>query len=321
MFRKLVTLFSLLITLLAQSTLLIAADKTNLQRIILLESKSDRISSNFSSHLRTNINLRTVGYDVVKIDVEQPEISFDAPLVVTIGEKALNKVLASNYNGSVLATLISPEQYNKAKKLNNKTQAKFISAIFHESSPIRQLLLFKEILPTGKRVGFLISAKEKESFDELKKFAYKVNLILEHEVVDSPQNLSKSLLRLINRSDAIIATNNPNIYNRSTIKSILLTLYRHNKFLIGSNKRFIKPGSVATTYTSLQHLLDEVVDEVNYFFKFNQKLHSAKYSQRFDIAFNKEVAHSLNLTVKENSHYIDAIQAAEISLGESAVYE
>jgi hypothetical protein len=297
-------------------------------QIILLESKSNKLVNTFSNHLRTAIHLNNPNIDVQRIAIEQPEIMLNTPLVIALGKEALEYLLNSDYQGHILTALIDVkefelliEQYQTQKRAQNQKQSqRHIGAVFHEASLIRQLLLFKEIKPTAKSVGLLISSDEKQYLNELRSIASKLNLRIESEVVNNTSDLSHDLVQLIHRSDAIIATSNSSIYNRSTIKSILLSLYRYNKFLIGSNKHFIRAGSVATTYTSTQQLLDELVNEVSYFFE-TQKLHPPHFSQDFLVAFNKDVAHSLNLSIKEEQYYIDAIKAGEINLGKKGVYE
>ncbi len=289
-------------------------------RILLLESKQNRTVSSFSNHLRTSIHLNNENFDVKKVDIEQPDLVLDTPLVITIGKEALQYAVDSKYQGFVLASLIDVKEFERIVETSKNQSIKQISAIYHQAPAVRQILLFKELNPSAKRVGLLITPDEQKQIEAIKPFAYKLNLLLEYEVVSNSSDLSKDLLKLINRSDAIIATPNDTIYNRSTIKSILLTLYRHNKYLIGSNRNFIRAGSVATTYTSMQQLLDELVFEVNYFFA-NQQLRDTHYCQGFMVAINKDVARSLNLTIKDDQHYVDAIQANEITLGEKEYYE
>lgn len=315
--------------------------------IVILEQQSDRLSHAFSTHLKDSLLSTNLNTNVRLVNAEQSSLlqkitgSFNSDsfndtgnaeipshveqaqqpeLLITSGQYALTRALVAGYNKPILAVLINSTDFRAIQKEYPKL-SKNVSAIFHQAPLIRQLLLFKEIYPNGKRVGLLLSPNEVHLIDQLKSIALKLDLVIEYEVINDNEELSKNLLKLIGRADAIIATKNNSIYNRSTIKSILLTLYRHNKFLIGADKNFIRPGSIATTYTSLQQLINEVVDTTQYFYNNNQQLPATHFSQRFDVIFNQEVARSLNINIKGNSHYTDLIQAIELNMGEVEVYE
>ncbi|PWK50076.1 ABC transporter substrate-binding protein [Pleionea mediterranea] len=321
--------------------------------IVILEQQSDRLSHAFSSHLKDSLVSTNLNVNVRLVNAEQssliqkimgssePQITTTTDkqnsanqfnnqngnkttkqpeLLITSGKYALTRALVAGYNKPILAVLINSTDFRAIQKKHPKL-SKNVSAIFHQAPLIRQLLLFKEIYPNGKRVGLLLSPHEVHLIDALKSIALKLDLVVEYEVINDNEELSKKLLKLISRSDAIIATKNNTIYNRSTIKSILLTLYRHNKFLIGADQNFIRPGSIATTYTSLQQLISEVIDTTQYFYNNNKKLPATHFSQRFDVVFNQEVARSLNINIKGNSHYTDLIQAIELNMGEVEIYE
>jgi hypothetical protein len=321
-----VRLVILTFTLLFHSVLSSAVPNTPPKtRILLLESKNNRAISAFSNHLRTTLYLNNPTMDIQRASIEQPELVLDTPLIITLGKEAMEQALKTNYKGHILAALVEAQEFHQIIKAYTTGQQKEdvtprISAIFHEASLVRQLLLFKELKPAAKRVGLLLSPDEQMIVENLKPVANHLDLLIENEIVNNPSDLSHDLVKLINRSEAIIATTNSRIYNRSTIKSILLSLYRYNKFLIGSNKNFIRAGSVATTYTSSQQLIEEMVTEINYFFN-HQKLKPAHYCHEFMVAINKDVAHSLNLSVKDEQYYIDAIKAGEITLGKLTIYE
>lgn len=285
---------------------------------ILLPRQASRIESSFANQLATNLKLLGDSYQVEVLDPDISKPIGNDALIITVGEDALTKAIRLYRKAPKLATLISPLEY---EFITTKQNSENVSAIFHQAPVMRQMLLFKELYPTGRRIGILLSPRERNKVDVLKNIAFKLNLILEYEIVTESDNLSKALLKVINRSDALIATNSRSIYNRSTIKSILLTLYRHNKFLLGADKNFIKPGSVATTYTSMQQLVDETTDIVNLFFQRNQTLPKPSFSKRFNVEFNKDVARSLNLEIKPDDHYTDVIQATELNFGSSEMYE
>ncbi|WP_144395014.1 ABC transporter substrate-binding protein [Pleionea sediminis] len=296
-----------------------SADNPSNSSVLIVEYGNSVISQTFATRLTKSIALPSQRYQVTRTTLDNSQLTLKAPLAIAVGKEALVFLLNSNYRGSVLATLLSASEYQKITKENPNPDIR-LSGVFHQAPLSRQILLFKEFYPSGKRIGILLTPNEEHLIKDIKDFTIKLNLILEYEIVRDEAELTLNLIKLIKRSDAIIATKNESIYNRSTIKTILLTLYRHNKFLIGADKSFVRAGSVATTYTSMQNLLDEVTGDIARFFE-NKQLPNTHYSDQFSVEFNEQVARSLNLNIRDNSHYVDVIQASEINLGDGKFYE
>lgn len=289
------------------------------ETVLIVDYENSKVSQLFADSLASGLVTPSQRFRVTRTTQDKTDLTTPASIAIAVGKEALMFLLSTNFDGFVLTSLIDPVSFNAIMQSHqNKTQK--TSAIFHEAPVLRQILLFKEISPAGKRVGMLFTPEESYRIDALKNLALKLNLIFEYEVVEDEEELTYHLIKLIKRSDAIIATKNSTIYNRSTIKSILLTLYRHNKFLIGADLSFIRAGSIATTHTTMQQLIDEVINDVGFFIKYKQ-LPESHFSGQFNVKFNEQVARSLNLTVRDESHYTDIIQAAEINFGDGEVNE
>lgn len=295
------------------------ATKAHADSVLIVDYSNSKVSQLFADNLASSLETPAQRFRVTRTTQDNTNLTTRASLAIAVGKEALLFLLSTNFEGFVLASLIDPVSFNAIMESHpNKSQK--TSAIFHEAPVLRQILLFKEISPAGKRVGMLFSPEESYRIEALKNLAIKLNLLFEYEIVENEEELTYDLIKLIKRSDAIIATKNSTIYNRSTIKSILLTLYRHNKFLIGADLSFIRAGSVATTHTTMQQLVNEVTNDVEFFLK-NKRLPESHFSGQFNVKFNEEVARSLNLTVRQESHYTDIIQAAEINFGDGEVNE
>ena len=92
--------------------------------------------------------------------------------------------------------------------------------------------------------------------------------------------------------DALLGLDDANIYNPTTIKSILLSSYARKQALIGPTAAFIKAGSLSSTYSdkddwlhSLQVLLQMPSDTWPHSF----------YPEEFKVRVNQQVARSLRI--------------------------
>ncbi len=285
----------------------------------------DKRSSTLTKLIQKSIQEKNLQHSINFSLLSKQQKIFNDALVITIGEKAFTQALKwSNHKEAsfdILSIFISSKKYPTLLKLKKETNTNQISAIFHDAPLLRQILLFKEILPTGKKIGLLIQSQEESMAKQLSEQAKDLNISLSYEVIDDISQLRRALLRLISSTDAIIAHENATIYNRNLIKSILLTLYRHKKFLIGSNKQFVKAGSIASTYVSPQQLIQDLIEEIGDYNMRNFTLFPPRFSKHFSIAFNEDIANSLNLPIINNKKVKNALQTIERYSGNTLSYE
>ncbi|MCO7227206.1 hypothetical protein [Pleionea sp. CnH1-48] len=287
--------------------------------VTLITDAKKKLTKSFAQYLKQKIDDSFPGSQVntIAFTEKRPRAS----LTITLGRDSLEAVLKKPREGeAILAALITHYEYRQLLSEYPTLKSIRLGAIFHDSPIIRQMLLYKEVQPKGQRIGLLITPEEKYLLNLLRPQATKQKLILEYEIVEDVSKLSRSLLRLLNKSDVIIATHNPQIYNRQTIKSILLSLYRNQKFLIGSNRQFVKAGSVASSYTTMSQLLSEITKELSYFNE-HQQLHAPFFTEDFAVSINYDVARSLNLSIKNDQQIANSIQRLELSIGADKLYE
>ncbi len=284
------------------------------QNIAIVSNPLHPQGKQFAEELSSKLKSQLPALNIQRVTFDSTDKINDAAVIVSIGQDSLSALYKKSNSTPVVATLLEPIMFENTEHL--KLGPKNI-AIFHQSPWLRQAILFKEIFPIGKSLGILIDKSELDLMPDLVAKSAKIGVLIEYEVVEEVENLSKSLLNLIDKKvDAVIATENSSIYNRSTIKGILLTLYRHNKFLIGANQKFIKAGSVASCYTTLAQLVDEtmlaIIEQLKGPDNADLKL---RPTRSFSVSVNRDVARSLNIILKSEQDYTDAIRVIEINLG------
>lgn len=97
-------------------------------------------------------------------------------------------------------------------------------------------------------------------------------------------------------SDIIIALPDPNIYNKSNIKNILLTSYKAKTPLIGYSEALSRAGALISVFTPAEYLGKQVVE----WFSQGQKKIAAE-PKYFKVKLNKTVALSLGSALKNES--------------------
>ena len=122
-----------------------------------------------------------------------------------------------------------------------------------------------------------------------KKFKTKVQFVS----VDDSKNLYKTLGN-VNSFDVLLAIPDSKIYNTQSMRTILLTTYRHDQSLIGFSKGMVKAGALATTTVDIADMAGETNRWLRLYLKTNE-LPKPNYSKKFNVYVNEYVAESLNI--------------------------
>lgn len=171
----------------------------------------------------------------------------------------------------------------------------WLTALYRDQPLQRQLDLAKLLNPQLRRVAILRSEKPlPQSAAELQR---RSGLSIA-EAAAQPGEWPKLLAQLMRNNDVLLGIDDASLYNGETIRSILLTAYRHGKGLIGPSRAFVTAGSLASCYTTpeqyLQQLLAMVAAAVD-----GHKLPQPQYPQYFRVAVNPQVAASLGLVIPD----------------------
>ena len=108
----------------------------------------------------------------------------------------------------------------------------------------------------------------------------------------------------------LLALPTPEVYNRKTLKGILLTSYRQQKPVVSYSPAHVKSGALAAIYASpknigeqLVSLIEQVLDNEN------ARRKPFYYASKFDIEVNEQVAKSLNLDLPSREILLQKMQS------------
>jgi hypothetical protein len=170
------------------------------------------------------------------------------------------------------------------------------STLYWTPSLAAQLALIRAVLPATNRVGMLVSNTEDASWIRVfKQYAAEQSIDVRFQTIDKTR-IARQVSELAATTDVLLAQPDTDIYNRETIRFILLAAYRQNKVLIGPSPAFVNAGALATLYAPSNVVAEEVAQKISYFVK-NNKLPPASRIKNLSVSLNPQVAKSLGLTV------------------------
>ncbi len=282
-------------------------------RIALVLNGQQEIFQQFADTLSPRLTAQ--GFTVSQHDVNQWSTTPAAgslqknDLLIAIGHDAAARLANVGPQTAVLCVLLSRQQYQSVKP-RLLDASRVLSAIYQDPPASRQLHLAALLLPAAQRVGFLYQDDDPAALTELQQLIQQRNGQLQARLVPGNSDLPAALVEVIERSDFLLASADAALYNRYTIKTILTAAYRQEKVLIGSSPAFVKAGSLATTFSTVQHIARQV-DEWLAVHPPGEpiRLPAADYARYFDVSVNTDVARSLNIPLPSREELMQALSA------------
>jgi len=223
---------------------------------------------------------------------------------IAIGQTAIDTFISRNIEAPLLRisnTAITDEKYNSG-----------LAHLVLEQQQCREIELIKAISKNWKSIGVLSSISSVDKVTELTKCAIKYNFNLLIYSIDTKEELAVTFEKAVRDSDTILALADPLIYNRQTVKNILLTSYRSRRPIIGYSESFIDAGAIAGIFTSPESVGDSVSMIISDYLQNGRKFRKAIYHpMTFTVKTNRQVARSLEIDLPEDTDIHDEILRME----------
>jgi len=211
------------------------------------------------------------------------------PLVVTLGETELITQLSTSEQTPILALLINSSTYYDIIESFKLKPHGPVTAIFSDPDPRLQIQLARALAP-GKSI--MIAGTAGVTNDPLKTISefggQGIDLLL------YAKGDIKPLIADMDRYDVLIAVPDSNIYNVSTIQSIITSLYRREKFIIGYSIGMVKAGSLASVISSKDQMALQLRFAISQYLS-TGALPPPSFPTNVSVAVNKSVARSLGI--------------------------
>ena len=215
-------------------------------------------------------------------------------LIVAVGLKATQAVLAANLDVPVISTLIPKVAFDQ---LVRPSRRRAVTAVFLDQPIARQLDLIRLALPDKKRVGVVLGPQSQALAESLHAEARKRGLQLNVSRVDTETGLFAALEGVLRDSEVLLSLPDPVVSNANTTPSVLFTAYRFLVPVVGFSPAYVRAGAVSAVFSTPEQLAEQVADAVAGFVGPERQLPPPSYPVYFKVAVNYHVARSLDLVL------------------------
>lgn len=226
-----------------------------------------------------------------------------ADFIVTMGQRSLAWRLTQPEAGRTIATYVTATSVEA-------TEAQLpgsVQVLLASPKPERQLALAELVVPRLKVVGLLHSAATASQILDWRQAAENLQLGVATAQVNEAATLARRVVEVLDASDALVAPDDPAVYNADNLTTILLTSYARNKVLIGPSAPFIAAGSLSTTFSNPEQMaasVDRLLDQA-------WRPSAVHYPERFSVLSNHQVARSLGLPLFDDEQLADELRRKE----------
>ncbi len=225
-------------------------------------------------------------------------------LIVTAGVRALRRILERPDDTPLLATFLPEASY----RLLHPPPSRPSSALFIDHPPDRYLDLVRAVLPHARHIGLITSPYSQPLLPGLRRAATQRHLVLHIETMNRARELARLIRRLFPRSDALLALADPDVYNRRTLKNLLLAGYRQGLPVIGYSRSLVRAGALAAVYTTPSQMGLQLAETLTAWMRTpGHALPPPRHPDYFVVDVNRPLARALGLTIPHDFVLMDRI--------------
>lgn len=223
------------------------------------------------------------------------EAALNAKLIVVAGVRAAESVASIAGQSPVLAVLVPKDWYRKTGRQRLAgNEHRPVSAIYLDQPYERQARLIHLAFPNAKRVGVLVSAAQLAVSEDIGAALRAQGLTLVAEVLEPGQKLIEPLEKVLSMSDLMLAVPDPEVFNRNTAQSVLLTSYRYRDPVLGYSRSLARAGALLALYSSPAQVGRQAAELiVKQMETPSSHLPDPAHPRYFSVAVNQQVARSL----------------------------
>ena len=285
------------------------------ENIIIVYQNSQSFSQQLISHLKKNIASR--GYHVSTFILtphkNQEKLTLlkntKHKLLIAIGSQTTETLLKANINSPILSALI-PRYVYKTLQLQYKNKKNWSSLLINQPLD-RQFYLISAVLGKHKKTAVILGPNTKDLNQSLNKAAKKTSHSISIQKIKNSKQLPKTLDSLQKNIDVILTIPDPVVYNKNTLRNILLSSYRNRLPLIGFSQSYVRAGAIAAIYSKPKQISHQITSIMKTFFTHGYFKKNIYYPDDFSVALNKNIARSLGIKLASNRAIIKHIKKAE----------
>ena len=289
--KKRILLFSLLAipALLQYSTVLAKNDV----EIGIVKSSNN---SYYDQSIQTLLNRADSAAQFRIIDIQSDTDQFSrvatSDLIITLGTQATSIVSAKLPKKKIISAYLTAQQTSSYNFTNQQRTVLL-------DQPLKRYLAFSHSLLNIKTIG-LINFERLNIDSILQKFLIEHDLELNQYQVAEPDNLLPDLRQLIKQNSSLLMLPDQRIYNRNSLKGVLLTTYRGRLPVVSYSPAHVKSGALASIYSSPENIGEHLGDLLNEFIKTGALPSEDRlFAKYYTIVINHQVARALRLSLPD----------------------
>ena len=287
--RNIGRLFSLLLFIVANVQALNADDRA----IVIVKSSENTY---FNQTIETLINHADDHAHFKVLNSSNLDSTSDvlenANVIITLGADSASNISSRSLDQLVVNAYITLEQAAQFQDRNQQNIAVLLN------QPLECYLAFSHYLLNLKTLGTINRSSPALNSRQLK-ILKKLNLKLnQYQLGDTNKRLLATVRQLTNKNEALLMLPDQSIYNRDTLKGILLTTYRSRTPVISYSSGHVRSGALAAIYSSPTDIGRHLANLINQHHegKLNTN-NKTVYAEYYSIVTNQRVARSLGLNL------------------------
>jgi hypothetical protein len=212
-------------------------------------------------------------------------------LFVALGQSAVEAVNQFNAQANSINAYLTLEEY---QDLNLNQHLTIVL-----DQPMHRYLAFCKLMLDIESIG-VIETNGIDPNQYRTQILDKFQLQLNQYRIDRVNKLLPVLRELLSQNDVLLMLPRQSIYNRDTIKGVLLTSYRNRKPAISYSPAHVKSGAVASIFSSPVDIGRHLALLLNQ--RLNNQVHNGpplQFARFYTIATNLRVANALGIDLPE----------------------
>ena len=224
--------------------------------------------------------------------------------IITLGIAAANYPFDKKQKSPIIHSYITEFQLTKHTDEHNHHYLLL-------DQPLHRYLAFIKYLLAPKAIAIIKSEKNAVNKKTLKRLSSSLGIKLEQRLMKKGDNPLRLVRNLLHSNDVLLSLPNPDVYNRRSLKGILLASYRQNKPMISYSPAHVKSGALAAIYSSPDDIGNQLAGIIKKIIsRKNAKLKTVYYASEFNISINHRVAKSLGLTLDNEELILKKLTAS-----------
>jgi ABC-type uncharacterized transport system substrate-binding protein len=283
---------------------------TGPQRVLILHQPTSGFTQQLITRLQHDLSSQNILVEnaLQKNPGPQEKDLDDYQLIIAVGSRTSKALLDENHNTAMLSLLI-PENLALGFAQLYPQKEQWHSLLIDQPLE-RYFHLISALLGEQADTGLILGTLSETLRVDYQKAANNTGHSLQIENIQQTEQLTESIKFLSQRSDVLLMSADPEIYNKNTIRGILLSSYRHRLPVIGFSKSLTHAGAIAAIYSEPEQISQQAV-------KISQQILRGETTKKtyspenFSVSVNFQVARSLGYRFSDEDTIIQLIKAYE----------